>query len=475
MPEMPGWFYRACSCNTSAARFLCMGNVMRSGYVYATRQSKMLNHTMMQAVKIMRMSQVDLYEFLAETIERNPFLEVEDGTLAILQRSENGDLPEIASETRTSLYRHLADQFWRIAPPEGELRVAFAFLLEIDPNGWLTVPVEHIARINGFDLEMCNIMLARLQTLEPAGVFARNLAECLRLQAIDQELFDDVMAGVIANLDTLADQGLESLARRLQVDVKNVALRLDQIRRMNPKPGAIFGFDDAQLTESDIVLNVTDQGVTCELPRSSYPTVHASSGIEFGVHDKGACLGELKALLAEAKAVQGAVEMRKATTVAVVAAVFARQREFLRHGYGALRPMRMSDIADDIDVSEATVSRIVSGVTIQCPQGRIMLKSLFCGSVSYSSQPRTRHVVLNIIKTLIASEDKASPLSDCRITHLVQASGLEISRRTVSKYRQSLGFAAPAIRRKNARLSLLLGHARSAGGPKHLHGYNNVE
>ena len=443
--------------------------MMRSGYAYAVRQSRVLNHTMMQAVKIMRMNRADLHEFLAETLERNPFLEVDHSTRGSGHRPENGEIPEIASDTRVSLYRHLAGQFARIVHSDDETQVALAFLQEIDPSGWLTVPIEHIAETHRFDLATCHNILARLQTLEPAGVFARDLRECLRLQAMDQGLFDEVMGVLIENLDQLAACGVENLARRLRTDVRELALRLEQIRRMNPKPGANFDFDGIQHIDSDVVLKTTDQGLTYELRRSSYPTVRVSPGAVLCEPAKGSDRGALKELLAEARAVQGAVEMRKSTTLAVVAAVFARQRKFLLNGYAALSPMRMSDIASDIDVSEATVSRIVSGLTIQCPRGRVMLKSLFCGSVSYCSQPQTKHVVLKIIKNLIAGEDKSSPLSDRTITGLVQASGLEISRRTVSKYRQSLGLGPPASRRKHAELSQALGRVRRFGDPNHQH------
>ncbi|MEO1188997.1 MAG: RNA polymerase factor sigma-54 [Pseudomonadota bacterium] len=429
----------------------------------------MLNHYMMQAVKIMQMNRVELHEFLSETSERNPFLEIDRSTRIYENRANHGELPETTSDTKVSLYRHLASQFARIIHSNHEAKIALAFLQELAPSGWLTVPVECIAEANGFDLEMCQDILERLQTLEPAGVFARDLRECLRLQAIDQGLFDDVMKALIANLDQLAAGGLESLARRLKVDGRKLVEALNQLRRMNPKPGSAFDFGEIQPIDSDVVLKATDEGLTYELRKSSYPTVRISTGALIDEPVEGSHLGELKTLLAEAKAIQSAVEMRKTTTLAVVTAVFARQREFLLHGYAALSPMRMSDIADDIDVSEATVSRIVSGLSVQCPRGHITLKSLFCSSVSYGSQSQTKHVVLNVIKKLIAAEDKSSPLSDRKITMLLHNSGHQVSRRTVSKYRNALGLAPPATRRRQAKLSQLPGRAQhsndSAGLP----------
>lgn len=433
---------------------------MRSGYTQALRQTGALNHVMMQTAKIMRMSGQELREYLAETAERNPFVDIKISEGRSVVQSDSWSGSEIPDDTRKSLYRHLADQFPLVFRSDADMQIALAFLQELDPNGWLVVSVEHLAKVYGFDVLDCERVLGLLQSLEPAGVFARDLKECLRLQAQDKGLLDDVMAALIDHLDHLANCELAVLARRINIDAQELALRLAQIRRMDPKPGQAFASDVVIQSANDVVVGVTDQGLSFELNRSSFPSIRMSFGSGVKWPGNAPLRTELRALVREAKALKSAVEMRKSSTLLVVAAICTRQREFLTKGFTALRPMRMGDVADDIDVSEATVSRIVSGLRIQCPFGSITAKSLFCCPVSHGDQSRTRHVVLQMIKSLIDAEDKRSPLNDCKITALLQKSGVDVSRRTITKYRHALGFEAPAMRRRNAELSHLI-----AGSP----------
>ncbi|MDU9004452.1 RNA polymerase factor sigma-54 [Sedimentitalea todarodis] len=437
---------------------------MKSAYTHLIRQTGTLNHAMMQTAKVMRMNGLELQEHLATTVERNPFVDIDRGVQGTGTSKDVWTEREIPSDTRTSLYRHLACQFPLVFDNDTDMRVALVFLEEVDPNGWLAVPVEHLAQTSGFDPADCERVLGQLQTLEPAGVFARDLKECLRLQAMDRGLLDEVMAALITHLDLLLTHELPKLARRLNTDPQSLAKRLEHIRRMDPKPGQAFSFDTVTQTASDVLVSVTDQGLSFELSRSSFPTIRMSPAFGVNGQTQSPHRAELIELVREAKALRTAVEMRRSTTLLVVAAIFTRQRDFLAHGYTALCPMRMGDIADDVSVSEATVSRIVSGLTIQCPLGNIKAKSLFCSPVSMCDQPKTRHVALQMIKTLIADEDKNAPLSDRKITALLQNAGIEVSRRTITKYRHSLGLEAPGIRRKNAKLSELTAHVRVADG-----------
>ncbi len=444
-------------------QWLC--GVMKAGYAHALRQTGSLNQVMMLAVKVMRMTGVELREHLTDTIERNPLVEVERGQKDTGAGAASWGTQDLPNDARNSLYRHIADQFHLVFHSNREIEIALAFLQEIEPSGWLAAPAEHIAEVHGFALWDCQSVLDRLQSLEPAGVFARDLKDCLRLQAIDRGQFDDVMETLIAHLDHLMTCDVATLARRLKSDPKEFALRLDLIRRMDPKPGSAFSFDETVLRGSDVILQVTEQEVTIELSGSSFPSVRLSHGSDADGPGGSQDASALKNLVQEARALQTAVEMRKSTTLSVVGAIFARQQGFLANGYAALAPMGMSDIADDIGVSEATVSRILSGLTIQCPLGCISAKSLFCSPVPYCDQPRTKHAALQMIKDLVAGEDRMSPLGDQEIAHQMKRSGFDLSRRTVTKYRQFLGLDAPAIRRKSAELSALVVNARAADLP----------
>ena len=425
----------------------------------AARQTGILNQSLVQSFNILRMNRAELAEYLSNALEENPFLEADQ---------QHPDLPnnlsghnvrptqEPCNDIQTGLYRHVTEQLPFVLRNGDEARIAQAFLMELEPSGWLGLTVEEIAERYGFTLDECLSVLARLQTLEPAGLFARGLKDCLRLQALDRGQMDDVMDALISRLDEFLDCDIETLANRLKVDPAEIARRLFLIRRMNPKPGSGFEFDATLLRQSDVNLRVDHQDLVIELNKSSFPTVRLPEAMHTDDilvrHQK-----HLGKMIRDAKSLKNALEYRNSTTLAVVASIFARQRGFLAHGYSALRPMGMTEIAADVGVSEATVSRVVSGLTVQCPQGNILAKSLFCEPVSYCKQPTTRHLAVEMIKRLIAAEDKLSPLNDGEIASKMQRQGLSISRRTVAKYRNHLGVSPPVVRRKNAELAALSG------------------
>lgn len=404
------------------------------------------------------MNRVELHEHLAETVERNPFIEVDrntHGSQGSGPQQQGWDVPEMPSDARKSLYRHIADQFSLVFNSERDIQIALAFLQEIEPSGWLSTQIESIAEEGDFDLVECQNVLVRLQTLEPTGIFARGLKECLRLQAIERRLLDDVMEALIEHLDQLMTSDCIELAQRLDADPQQVACCLEHIRRMDPKPGSAFTFDETITRSSDVILTVVGQNLEIDLNKSSFPTVRLSHEPSVGEQGKSPYQAALNELIREAKTLKTAVDMRKSTTLAVVSAIFVRQRNFISQGYPALSPMRMSEIADDISVSEATVSRVISGLTILCPQGNISAKSLFCEPIEYCGELRTKHVALQMIKDLVAVECKCTPLNDAEITRKIRKAGLSLSRRTVAKYRQSLRLGPPGLRRKHAELAAM--------------------
>ncbi|WP_299848473.1 RNA polymerase factor sigma-54 [uncultured Roseovarius sp.] len=430
----------------------------------AARQTGVLNQSMVQAFNVMRMDKVELIEHLANAIEENPFLEADRPALDLpVNRSAHsaGYTPEDISSRPNGLYRHIADQLPLILEQEHEYRIAQAFLLELEPSGWLGLSLEEIARKFGFSVTEGLPVLKRLQTIDPAGLFAQDLKDCLRLQALDRDQLDDVMEILISHLDELLHCDVATLANRLKINPADVAQRLFQIRRMNPKPGSCFEYDETLLRQSDVILRVEDKDLVVELTNSSFPTVRLARAMDTGGQRSSDRQKHLNELIRHAKSLKSSLEYRNSTTSAVVAAIFARQRDFLIHGYAALRPMSMAEIALDVGISDATVSRVLTGLTVQCPQGNIAARSLFCEPVSYCKQPTTRHTAFEMIKQLIATEDKLSPLKDQEIAGELQKLGLAISRRTVAKYRNHLGVSSPVVRRKNAELMALSGWSQT--------------
>ncbi|WP_256386742.1 RNA polymerase sigma-54 factor [Ruegeria sp. EL01] len=432
---------------------------------HSQRQAGLLNHSMVQAFKLMRMHKVELLSHLAQAVEENPFLETGPEDFDLRLGGSAAPFPDVSDtivDTKISLYQKIAEQLPLIFDSENDMLIALAFMAEIEPTGWLGLSVDEFATMYGYCPRICAEVLSKLQTVEPAGLFARDLKECLRLQAFDRGLMDGAMASLIDNLDALMDFDLPVLARKLDADLADIARCLDDIRKMDPKPGASFDPDETLARESDATVVVAGSDLLIELNNSSFPTVRLSRALTSSGSIKTALQDRHVSMIRQAKSLRSALEVRNSTALAVITEIFMRQREFLTRGYCALSPMRMTDIAEDTGLSEATISRVLSGLTIHCSQGNVTAKSLFCAPVYYGAQPQTKHVALQMIRSLIAAEDKSSPLSDGDIAGRVKRSGLSLSRRTVAKYRQSMGVSAPSVRRKNAEIAMLSTSARES-------------
>ena len=261
---------------------------MQLSFKQVTRQTRLLNHSMAQAFTLMRMNKVELLGHLSEMMGENPFLEADRGTFdfpTTRSRGSSAEHYDTMVDTRGSLYSHIADQLPLIFETDHAHRIALAFLSEIEPSGWLGVTVAQLAETYDLPLETCAAVLTRLQTVEPAGLFARDLKECLRLQAIDRRLLDEVMGKVIDNLDALMGCDVLTLASRLKANPADVVRCLDNIRRMDPKPGTAFEADETLLRESDVTVAIIGTDLAIELNSSSFPTVRLSDAFQTSAYD----------------------------------------------------------------------------------------------------------------------------------------------------------------------------------------------
>ena len=273
-------------------------------------------------------------------------------------------------------------------------------------------------------------VLTRLQEIEPVGLFARDLADCLRLQAQEEGSHDAVMAVVLAHLDLLAAGDLARLARLAGVDEAAIAQRFRLIRAMNPKPGTEFdSLAVAHPREPDLAARVMGAGWEVTLNRSSLPGLTVAPGEA--------------AAMAAAKAVQRLVEARNATLLRVGREILQRQVRALATGAAALVPMTMAEVGAALDLHESTVSRVVAGASVDTPHGTWWLRLMFSGGVGEVAASAVRARLAGIV----AAEDKGAPLSDDALAAALGAGGAPIARRTVAKYRAMLRIP-PAHRRR---------------------------
>jgi RNA polymerase sigma-54 factor len=334
--------------------------------------------------------------------------------------------------------------------------MAEAFLDALEPSGWLGQPIAAIAERLFVSEEEAEALLLKLQRVEPAGLFARNLAECLRLQAADQGLLTPAFAALLDNLPMLAQADLRGLCRVCGVEMEELKSMLRQVRSFNPKPGATFDATPMPQRAPDLIITRGADGWRVDLNRSTLPTVVVREGEARRLSTRRV---EANAYVAErlsvARWLSRAVEHRNQTTLKVGAEVVRRQTEFLEHGASRMRPMVLREVAEAIGVHESTVSRVCSGMLIATPQGTFPLKSFFSAALASregdAGEAGSASAVRHRIQKLIATENPEDPLSDDAIARIIgQEEGVHLARRTVAKYRDQLRIPSSVDRRRRA-------------------------
>lgn len=408
-----------------------------------------------QAIGLLAVSNVDLAAHLALRAQLNPWLALApdppgpagppDRTAPALP-SDGGRPGGGLDEGRLGaagpgLIEHAQAQV-RLLLRASELRaIAAHFVAALAPSGWLDEPLAAIAAAAGCPLGVAEGVLARLQQAEPAGLFARSLAECLRLQAAEAGALDPVMAGVLDHLALVGAGRLDTLANRIGATPAAVAARLDTLRGYDPKPGARFDTPAAIHIAPDLIARRGPGGgwevalSDTALPAVRVRALPARSPAERGLHD-------------EARMLHRAAERRADTLLRVGAEIVQRQARFLDKGPAALAPLRLRDVADRLGLHESTVSRATSARRIETPQGVLALRAFFSGRLPApdAAVARSASAVRAEVGRLIAGEPPGAPLTDTAIAEALNAAGIAVARRTVAKYRAELGLAAAARR-----------------------------
>jgi RNA polymerase sigma-54 factor len=415
------------------------------------RQRLQLNTGLQTAITLLRMDAGGLTRYLEEQAERNGFLAVEAPPLdpaawtprwTTAFHATGGEVPDTA-QPGPSLMAHVLSQIETVTRSERERGIAQVLAEAIEPSGWLGRPLSELAAEARCSVGDAEAVLMRLQRMEPTGLFARSLAECLALQAAEADRLDPVMVGVLDNLPLLAEGRTARLAEICGATEAEVLARLRVIRSFDPKPGAQFepGMVDAR--EPDLTVTQGPQGWQVALNRSALPAV--------SVRRPGTRPADPadRAALAEALGLRRMVEQRNATLLRVTQEVISRQQAVLDHGLGALQPLGMAEVAEAVGLHESTISRAVAGVALSTPGGTYALRNLFGPRVSDTSAAAIRAEIAR----LVAAEDPAAPLSDLTLTETLAASGRAVARRTVAKYRAQLRIPTAGQRRRSRRRS----------------------
>jgi RNA polymerase sigma-54 factor len=347
-----------------------------------------------------------------------------------------------------SLAEHLQDQLHGLSGAIGDLARVIAETL--DETGYLSVPLDQIAEMTGAPLELVERALDALQALEPPGVGARSLAECLALQAKAADRYDPAMARLIDNLDLLSKGRTADLKRICGVDDEDLAGMVRELRAYDPKPGCRYSGSEAQDVAPDVFVRKTRAGYSVELNQATLPRVLVNrryyQELKSGPQDKTS-RAWLSECLQSANWLVKALDQRARTIVKVVSEIVKRQQAFFDRGVSAMKPMTLRDVAEAIGMHESTISRVTSNKYLLCDRGLYELKYFFgSGVASAEGEGAAAEAVKAGIKELIDAETDI--LSDDAIAALLKQRGFDVARRTVVKYRESMGIGSSIQRRR---------------------------
>jgi RNA polymerase sigma-54 factor len=375
---------------------------------------------------------------------------------------DGGELPGLEQGVAqgTTLRDHLLTQLGLDIDDVAD-RIIGAYLVDlVDDAGYLTSDLAAAADALGCDVARVEMVLAKLQRFDPPGIFARNLAECLSIQLRERDRLDPAMQMLLANLPLLAARDAQALMRLCGVDAADLSDMIAEIKSLNPKPGLALDSVTAAPVIPDITMRPQPMGGwIIELNQETLPRVLVNNRY-YATLSRSPGNKVEKEYLAErlqsANWLVKSLHQRATTILRVATEIVHQQGAFFTHGVQFLRPLILRDIALAINMHESTVSRVTTNKFMATPRGIYELKYFFSSSIQASSggDAHSAEAVRYRIKALIETEQRSEVLSDERIVDILQKDGVDIARRTVAKYRESLHIPSSVQRRRDKSMQM---------------------
>lgn len=362
-----------------------------------------------------------------------------------------------------SLKDHLAAQLPMVLTKPAERLIGQYMIDLVDEAGYISSDLDQLADRLGASQAMVAAVLAKLQTLDPAGVFARSLSECLAIQLKEQNRYDPVIAALLDNLHLLAKRDLAGLRRAVGVDMDELTEMIQEIKGLNPKPGLGFGSVQVQPVVPDVFVRPAQDGSwLVELNSETLPRVLVNRSYYTRVSTKSASdkdKGYLLECLQTANWLVKSLDQRARTILRVAEEIVRQQDGFFSHGVQYLRPLNLKTVADAIQMHESTVSRVTSNKYLSSPRGIFELKYFFTSAIANADdgEAHSSEAVRFRIKQLIDAETSRSILSDDKIVERLKNDGIDIARRTVAKYREAMRIPSSVQRRREKEMHERLG------------------
>ena len=444
-------------------------------------QKMTLTPQLLKAIKLLELNNIDLDNYLQQEILDNPLLEKaaddqnlkdnindNDKNLSSQDKSESSfshntdsegspsfdtanlyessstsidNIIEETIESKNSLYQIITDQINISFQNKIDRLIALSILEFIEPNGYLKVSTKELSIDLNIDLLRIEKILKVLKSFEPLGIFSNDLEEFLTLQLKSQNLLDNNLKLLLKNLPILANENIFSISKKLKIDKEKLKDSLDMLKRCSAAPIDTDGDLISHINSPDIIVEKDKNEWIVSLNEETLPKVIVLTGYWEELSRKKLSKEDKKYLSANFLAGKGlvkALEQRASTILKVAKEIIKKQEKFLDQGVMGLRPLKLKDIAEELDIHESTVSRITNSKTIYTPRGTYDLKFFFSKSLNTLSNDDglSSKVVKEKIIQLINNEEKV--LSDNKLSKLLKEEGINVARRTVTKYREEM-------------------------------------
>lgn len=467
-----------------------------------TKQSLTMTPQLMQFIQLLQMNTVELEAFINTELEKNPLLERGDEPEESVETSQGNQQKNFSNETipdaeeiscnfdasleniypdtpglyddSLSYFHNVTEYFIRQSPDNDPLQniaciptmrehvdkqinmtfaapsdrlIAAELAEQLDESGYFRGDEKEIALKCGIKPEKVADILKIVQEFEPVGLFARTLTECLALQLKIKNRLNPAMQILLAHLPLLAKRDFIILSRLCGVNKDGLLDMMEEIRSLNPKPGMAFSPETTDILVPDLLIQETDDGWKIELNPSVQPKLIINYDYNAKIGGNSHDQSFLNECLQNANWLVRTLDQRAKTLINVMSAITKHQQQFLHHGIRHLRPLTLADIAADVGMHESTISRVTANKYVATPRGIFNMRVFFSAALS-GDKPQAADAVRQRIQDLIAAESPSNILSDDTLVDLLQKENINIARRTVAKYRESMNIASSIIRRR---------------------------
>ena len=438
-------------------------------------QKLILTTQLKQSLAILNMSRLEVEEEIRKESESNPLLEAEKNEEGIDWekyikhmesvniRQDKNDAPyssenavdfENMIRSTSNLYDYLIDELKYFKLTFEEKRICKYIIDSLDEDGYLRINDKEIYDALRVDASLFRRCLDIVQQLDPPGIGARNISECLILQLERRGISNNIVENIIMNdLELIGRNKLKDIAKKYKISIEKCKEAIEIIRHLDPKPGRACSNDKCVYVQPDVIVDKIDGKYIVHTNEKDVYNIKINDFYRNMMTDKDSdkeAKEFIKDRLNSAATLIKNIESRKSTILRIAEAIIDEQQEFIQKGEKYIKPMKMKDIADKLEIHESTVSRGVNGKYMLTPFGLYEFKFFFNAALETdnSSEGASSAGIKRDIKDIIDGENKKKPLSDDAISKLLKEKGVSVARRTVAKYREEMGIPSSSRRKE---------------------------